>query len=159
MTAIDTQQPNRFAGPCSFCGSRVQAGAGTYSRPEGVRHREGECKTTTKTYRDSVRRQQFTEFQAAFKAVYADAGYDRWPSHRVEYADEIRGHGLLALVGGYKRGEVMRDGVRVYRVLTRGAVTSDLVHECPIPQFLTDDFYADSLAQARALVAILDGLR
>jgi len=159
MTATVTQQANRFAGPCSFCGSRVPAGAGTYARTEGVRHPEGGCKTTTKTYRDSIARQRWADMQAAVKAAYADAGYDRSYSHRVECADQITGHGLLALVGGYDRDEIMPNGVRVYRVLSRGAVTSDLIHECPVPRFETGDYYADTIAQARTLVAILEGLR
>lgn len=159
MTTTDAQQANRFAGPCSFCGSCVPVGAGTYKPREGVRHPEGGCKTTTKTYRDSIRRQQHADFQAALKAVYADTGYSYWYSHRVEYADEITGHGLRAFAGGYDRDKVMPNGVRVYRVLSRGAVVSDLIHECPAPRFETGDYYADQIAQARALVAILEGLR
>ena len=158
MTTTATQ-PNRYAGPCTFCGSRVQASAGTWSRAEGARHPEGGCKTTTKTYRDSIAGQRWADMQAAIKAVYADAGYVYHYSRRVECADEIRGNGLRAMVGGYDRGTMMPNGVCIYRVLARGALTSDLIHECPEPRFQTDDYYADMIARARALVAILDDLR
>jgi|SRR5579859_7001651 len=160
MTVTDQHapQPNRYAGPCSRCGSRIPAGAGTYNRITGAQHTGGQCKTTTKTYRDTIARERMTEHRAAVEAIYAEAGYRYDHAHRIECADIITGNGLHALVGGYDRGQVMPNGVRVYRRMLLGQV-SDLIRECPEPRFQTGDFFADGLNRARALVAILDGLR
>jgi hypothetical protein len=152
VTATTAPQPNRYAGPCTICGTRVQAGQGTWSRAEGAQHLDGQHKTTTKTYRHNMGRARMREARATIEAVYADAGYRRLPSHRVEHADEVTGNGIRATVGGYDRGEVMPNGLRVYRA-------GQLVLDVPVPRFEIGDYYADMLNQARAIVAILDSAR
>jgi hypothetical protein len=146
--------PNRYPSRCTFCGSRVPAGGGAWSRDHGVRHQPGDCNTSTKTYRESVLQQSMSDMKAAVAAVYADAGYARWDSHRVEAASRLTGHGLVALVGGYKAGKVSAEGVRVF-----SDPDGELLFECPVPRVETGDYCANQVASARALVYLLDSLR
>jgi hypothetical protein len=147
-------KPNRYQGPCSFCGAHVAAGAGTWDRAMGTRHPEGGCKTTTKTYRASVRRKLMNDMRAAIKDAYQSAGFGRLEATRVDDATEIMGHGLRAYVGGYKPGTMKRYGVRVYRDYGHGV---GMIHECAEPSIETGDYYADRIAEARALIGILAG--
>jgi ribosomal protein L24E len=145
-------QANRFPGPCYFCGAKVPAGAGVYGSGQ-VRHLPGRCKTTTKTYRDTIAAAWMGAYREVVARMWADAGYNVFYSHRVEHADEITGHGLRALVGGDKSAyEIGEHGVRVYR---GGA----LVGEHPRPRIDTGDYFADWVAQAAATIAILDSYR
>lgn len=146
--------PNRYDGPCRRCGTRVPTGTGTYDHTaHGCLHPEGQCKTTTKTYQRWADAQALATFQAAVKDLYTARGYTRWDPPRIEHAAEVRGHGLLALVGGDRRGEVFGHGIRVFR--TFPGTNPMLIHECPRFRIETGDFYADQLAQHAALLDLL----
>lgn len=56
---------NRFAGRCWRCGAKVAANTGSGDRAAGTAHADGQCKTTTKTYRQWQQAEAMTEFRAA----------------------------------------------------------------------------------------------
>lgn len=139
-------RPNRYAGPCGRCGARVQKGAGTWGRNTGSLHvTEDDCEKTTKTWRSFEAGRLMEQHRAEKAAAYETAGLTVYWPHRIEYPVEITGHGIRALVGGYRPGEVFARGVEVYR-------GSELVYEGPRPKAETGDWYADRIAEDRATI-------
>lgn len=148
---------NQFAGRCFTCGATVPAGEGTWTGSHGCEHKPGRCNTKTKTYAASAASQRMAAFHADSEAIYTAGGYARWHSQRIEAPSVVSGHGLRALVGGDKPGDVMGWGIRVYRVLTpEGGGLSDMIAEYPVPRIETGDWYADRLAEDQAIVDLLD---
>jgi hypothetical protein len=148
--------PNRYAGKCWYCGSKVAEMAGTYD-PEKrcARHAEGECKTTTKTYRESQSQERMAMFKGERAALFEQAGYTVVTHYRIEAPDEITGNGIRALVGGYASGAVMPHGVRLYRDTLASRFETAAV-EVPIPRAAGGDFFADGLESVRMLIALLN---
>jgi hypothetical protein len=144
---------NQYDGPCWRCGTTVRALTGTYNRERRQsEHPEGACKTTTKTWRhtESVRRME--EYRAVAAALWADAGYERQHSSRVEHPDVITGHGLRVLIGGDKPGDVFGHGVRIYR-------GKQLLGEYPRPVAADPEgsrYFEAHLDMTRALIALID---
>jgi hypothetical protein len=146
-------QPNQYDGPCWRCGTKVPALTGTYSKDRHQsEHPEGACKTTTKTWRHTESVRKMEEFRATIAALWADAGYERQHSSRIERPDVITGHGLRVLIGGDKPGDVFGYGVRIFR-------GSQLLGEYPRPAYpdlTTGEYFEAQLDMTRALIALID---
>lgn len=148
--------PNQRASNCASCGSRIPAGAGTYSDWEGPLHLPGRCSTGTRTYTRTIAAATAAAYREHAWRMFAAAGYCLHPAAG-HWPAAITGHGLTAYVGGrrdiraagvwsaYEPGfEVFRDGV--------------LVHQAGHPGLDPDGGEALAVLAA-GIIAVLDGCR
>jgi hypothetical protein len=153
---MTTPAPNRYAGSCYFCGAKVPADAGTWSPDHRAQHLPGRCKTTTKTYRDTIAAAQMGAYREEVARMWAAAGYSRDIPQYHYHSVVITGHGLRALLGGERQFDggtrLEPIGLEVYRDGT-------LAGKHDKPRAETGDYYGDWITRTAATIAILNSYR
>ena len=110
----------------------MPAQAGTYSREHHrSQHAEGQCKTTTKTWRQYEDARLMAEFRVADASLYTDAGYALRPSDGIERADVITGHGL------HRPGRRRQAAIACSATASGSTATASSISEYPRPHFPT----------------------
>ena len=74
---MTTNMPNKFAGRCGRCASKVDAGAGFFDRSEGgcVHATVDDCKKTTKSFKNWDNHRRFVAAAEARTSLWVEAGF------------------------------------------------------------------------------------